>query len=321
MNCVEGCIVIRETGEGIENLLVVAYDIDCDAWTKLKSGKNILKKLIGVDGINAVRLGSVLTNAEGQFRLEYEDEVFHLRHPEKRPDLALLVLSPDDPDVAPQHRLLYASEGVRANAGRLESFFLRISRERLVTARVLSPSVVKASTTLPQLDKVVSTLREEALQRQQQVIGTPFSQRYREQRQLILEATTVNEAVRSPRSFPLSIPVEWQEAPRPAESDEPKEDGPPVQRSLQYDQERQQLLLKAEGQEVRPLEFQGILYQSGASDVDIQSGGISLVVDLAANRYSLRLPASSTILTVPELQPDALYRWNAEQRQNRGNNA
>jgi|694.fasta_scaffold31380_5 hypothetical protein len=321
MNRVEGCIVIRETGTGIENLLVVVYDIDIDAYIKLKSGQYGHEKLMGLGGITGDRLGSVLTDAEGQFRLEYEDEDFQLRHPEKRPDLALLVLSPDDPDVAPQNRLLYASEGVRANAGRLESFFLRISRERLVTARVLSPSVVMASTTLPQLDKVVSALREEALQRQQQVIKTPFSQRYREQRQLILEATTVNKAVRPTRSFPLSIPVEWQAAPPPAESVEPKEDGPPVQRALQYDQDRQQLLLHAEGQEVRPLEFQGIVYQLGASDVDIQSGGITLVVDLAANRYSLRLPASSTLLTVPELQPDALYRWNAEQWQNLGNNA
>lgn len=78
------------------------------------------------------RVGSVLTDSKGYFKLDFDDEAFRVANSEKRPDLVLLVLGPDHSQgVGIVDRLLHYTYIPRENAGRLESYIIHIDEELL----------------------------------------------------------------------------------------------------------------------------------------------------------------------------------------------
>ncbi|MEO8018238.1 MAG: hypothetical protein ABI769_10520 [Pseudomonadota bacterium] len=151
MNYISGRVVLKETGLGIPDLLVVIHDVDPDT----KPEENIGTAGAPARTASATnetpnigdRLGSRLTGPNGAFEFSYEDSEFQIRNPEeKRPDLLLLVEAPEEPGLIESSRVLYVSPEICQNAGRTEQRLIRISAETLKKAGVplpLDPSVAK----------------------------------------------------------------------------------------------------------------------------------------------------------------------------------
>ena len=174
-NKINGRIVRADNGQGIENLKVVVFDIDsassiarvlagdgkikpnispssehwstpaAERWSK--PALEMIKLFFGLaleedselrgDAPSGDRLGSVLTDSEGKFELEFSDITFNDEGKEKRPDILLAVIGPDTSVVIEGHgfglpefeRLVHIALFASWNAGRQESFFLRIPKE------------------------------------------------------------------------------------------------------------------------------------------------------------------------------------------------
>lgn len=156
MNVVQGRILDRASKRGLADLLVVLYDIDVEKHEFSDMGvegplisdddqvepqpvdpatvlQNItLEQVLRRDARTWLdfpgdRLGSVLTDRQGEFTLRYADEDFRLGETERRPDLVLIVLGPDhSKGVSVISRLLHYSYVPRNNAGRIESYIIHI---------------------------------------------------------------------------------------------------------------------------------------------------------------------------------------------------
>ncbi len=144
MNKIAGKVILKETGIGIPDLLIAIHDLD--PGTK---PEEIIKPSGDSNTINnpslatfGDRIGSILTNESGEFELDYEDEEFRIRNEEeKRPDFLLLVLAPEESGKDLSSRILYATvPSVRQNAGRLESYIIRLTKEQLEKAEIEIPS-------------------------------------------------------------------------------------------------------------------------------------------------------------------------------------
>lgn len=166
-NLLYGQIVRADNGEGIANLNVAVFDIDSaivelikhqyegdiplidfinsqPASSSAERIQQILSLIFGPaqeedgelrgDAPAGDRLGSVLTDQTGKFKLSFSDEAFNDEKKEKRPDILLIALGPDTSvDIGgsgfglPQtHRVVHFSLMPRWNAGRQEAFFIKI---------------------------------------------------------------------------------------------------------------------------------------------------------------------------------------------------
>ena len=144
-NEISGKVVAKESGLGIPGLLVVVFD--CDPGTAPE--ELVLVRAQGRSGatpavrgrrVRVDRLGSVVTDGTGAFTLTYEDDAFRVRHTrERRPDLCLTVLAPEDADTSGNLRVLLTSPAVRQNAGRSEQYLIRLTADQLSRAGVVAP--------------------------------------------------------------------------------------------------------------------------------------------------------------------------------------
>ncbi len=150
MNTVKGQVVVKDTGIGIRNLLISVYDVD----PRSGATDELLATDIGSIGniwqsIQGDRLGSVLTDEGGNFELPFEDSAFQIGdNKEERPDLILIVTAPEESGVRPCPPVLHVSCGIRQNAGRIESFLIRLTGEQLEKAGVSTPSPSVVSSTI-----------------------------------------------------------------------------------------------------------------------------------------------------------------------------
>lgn len=137
VNRIAGRVLSRETGTGISDLAVLALDID---------HPNIDLEVAPSAQTRAYdRLGSVLTDREGRFTLDFGDDLFTKKDPkEGRPDIEILVLAPDrptsptDPLGLPlKDRLLFRTRFPQFEAGRIESFVVHLPEAALRSADVL----------------------------------------------------------------------------------------------------------------------------------------------------------------------------------------
>jgi hypothetical protein len=153
MNKISGRVVLKETGVGIPDLLVVIHDVDPgttpeEALPATSASSRTATTLAAASRVGlGDRLGSRLTTASGAFDFEYEDEEFRYRNAEeKRPDLLLLVIAPEEPGADEATRVLYISRDIRQGAGRTEQYLVRIPGDVLKKAGVplpLDPAVAK----------------------------------------------------------------------------------------------------------------------------------------------------------------------------------
>lgn len=151
-NTIVGKVTLKESGLGIPDLLVVIHDSDgTPAPTAGNSAEyGILQPASGGiadynGSVIADCIGSVLTAADGSFSLKYDDAEFSAAcREDKRPDLSITVLAPEDSDHGAPPKILFRSAS-RRSAGRTESFFVRLTRTQLQEAGVDLPENVGES--------------------------------------------------------------------------------------------------------------------------------------------------------------------------------
>lgn len=136
MNTITGKVTLKESGIGIPDLLVVIYDID--------PGARMDERLETIGD----RIGSVITSTDGTWSLSYEDSEFRiLTETEKRPDLQLSVLAPEDAGSDKPPIVLFSSNLLRVNSGRTESYLIRLTAKQLIEAEIQVPSNEKVENT------------------------------------------------------------------------------------------------------------------------------------------------------------------------------
>lgn len=130
-NIVSGKVLHKESRNGIGDLLVELFDLD--EWADPEGGESAANgrdaasiardplSLISGDIANLYKLGkragSAATKPSGEFVIEFTARDFNLpRKAERKPDLVLLVLAPDEPGLALNKRLLHLSMDIRFNA-------------------------------------------------------------------------------------------------------------------------------------------------------------------------------------------------------------
>jgi hypothetical protein len=154
MNTVSGKVIIRETGVGIPDLQIVIYDIDQaqDQATHARPSESFGNVNLPLNafwlGIPGDRIGSVLTNQQGEFEIMFEDREIEPHEQLPRPDLLLMVMAPEDTDLdselgyigqPPDQRILHLSPALIANAGRLENYIIRLPQASLEEANISIP--------------------------------------------------------------------------------------------------------------------------------------------------------------------------------------
>ena len=142
-NIVSGKVLLKESGLGIPDLLVVIYDFDPDVKTSEDDQPSTPGAVATTSPGNGFgdRLGSVLTAIDGSWSLEYQDREFQIGNSkEKRPDLHLLVLGPEDADTADTPAVLYHSKLPRMNSGRREAALIRIASKQLQKLGIAIPA-------------------------------------------------------------------------------------------------------------------------------------------------------------------------------------
>jgi hypothetical protein len=147
-NLISGRVTLKESGVGIPDLLVVVYDADPNTRSEDELPPAISAappSSLPPDPSAGDRLGSVLTKLDGGFELVYDDSEFQIRNPqERRPDLVIKVLAPDEPGVVPETNPLYVSTVV-ANAGKNEQRLIHFTADQLLKAGISPPSSVGQS--------------------------------------------------------------------------------------------------------------------------------------------------------------------------------
>ena len=143
-NIISGRVVLKESGIGIPDLLVVIYDVDPGTQPEEAGAapesheEGERQELPPKDGLGD-RIDSRLTDRDGAFHFSFEAEEFRTRDgTERRPDLQLAVIAPEEPAAAPQ--MLYASADIRQDAGRSEEYLIRLSSDALTRAGVRIPT-------------------------------------------------------------------------------------------------------------------------------------------------------------------------------------
>lgn len=142
MKKLHGYVLVKETNNGIPNLLVTAYDAEINL-RDLTADSATPNTVLGPQTLERLgkRLGSVLTGQEGQFELSSED--LHFQGNESRPDLVLVIFAPEDVIDAdhpypypPDKRILYISSVSRMDAGAEEAYFIRLLQAQLDTFHI-----------------------------------------------------------------------------------------------------------------------------------------------------------------------------------------
>lgn len=128
---IQGKISIKETGEGISNLVVHVLDVD---FSKAKQSSSSAEVKLD-NSLLYDSLGSVFTDEKGNFALEFSKEDFSSSSQEDlRPELILHVTRPEDSDEVKstfESRILYTSNPIRFKAGKIESYLIRIPEKEL----------------------------------------------------------------------------------------------------------------------------------------------------------------------------------------------
>jgi hypothetical protein len=125
MRRILGSVVVKETGIGVPNVEVSAYDSQCDEPLSAQGRLEEIARLL------TRRIASVLTNPAGQFVLSIDDPKF--AGSDQRVNLVLAVFASEDVrdvehphPLSPEQRLIYVSSKPRVDSGVEEAYAIRI---------------------------------------------------------------------------------------------------------------------------------------------------------------------------------------------------
>ena len=294
MNLIKGKIVARETGGGMPNLVVEAYDVyDHGAVRAIESsGKAPVPKLPVV----AKRLGSASTDTDGRFVLSYEVEDSPKGQTVRRPNLALRVLAVDDPGLGDGPAVLYTSSEVRVGAGAVESYVIQLPMTSVPGPKAARKQYVARR--LPDFNALLDALQQVADGGGAGAQPGPdpsFSKRYQARLDRVNSLKQkINLVERPPLSFPLT--------PRLYDAD--GKDFPDGT-TFRFDPEEGQFVLQQGPQDPAvAVDFVGVVYGSAQA-----ADGLGIVVDQGQAEFRIALPRSSSPLYLPEPVPSALYQW------------
>jgi hypothetical protein len=150
VNRVSGQVVTQESNLAVPNVVVVLLDVDKPDEKQNEgleaNGLVLANKITDAFGALGDRLGSVTTDANGRFTLEYSDADFKNPNPgESRPDLLLVILGPDRPGQKIAEQIVFYSADLRRNAGRTESYFIQLPTKLLDTWNLQPSPALDAS--------------------------------------------------------------------------------------------------------------------------------------------------------------------------------
>lgn len=142
--------VLTEDGIGIPNLVTVLYDLDKVTPPNPNAPSPATNEDWGFwSQFPGDRLGSVITDRDGNAKFNFEDSEFQVTQSDKRPDLVVFILAPERyfQDVQglptatpPAQQIIHRSEIPRGNAGRQEAYVIEISREQ-ARSRCVRPAI------------------------------------------------------------------------------------------------------------------------------------------------------------------------------------
>lgn len=135
MNASAGIVLHKETGLGIPNLVATLYNIDTTKIPPASLKVFAQEVLAGKISLGAHdRLGSAITDANGAFTLEYDEDLLKSDVSKKvlRPSLALIVSVPEAVGRKPHENILHVTDDIRSSAGKAETYLVRISTQSLV---------------------------------------------------------------------------------------------------------------------------------------------------------------------------------------------
>jgi len=176
MNTISGKVVLKESGVGIPGLLVAIYNVADGAQADKIRAQYISNRNNGNPASGARQaLGSVLTNAAGEFALNCEMNEYPKKnespkenargekrqrpsHRNTRTNLFLVVLAPEEKGKDFESRILYCSTDVRYNAGPCEQFLIQLTDEQLKKAGI--PNPVTNNPALQDSAAVINQLKE-----------------------------------------------------------------------------------------------------------------------------------------------------------------
>jgi hypothetical protein len=172
-----GRVLVKETDWGVPNLVVAAFDEDAAAPTHGVENPVPFALSVGAAAIPTGaldrlgdRLGSVLTDANGNFEIVFEDDAF-LPEPTKtggrypKPDLVLAVFSPEEPGAnrfsAPaEQRILCLSRFPRTDAGRIEAYVFRLPASLLEERGIAFGSGQPSQEVVGHADRLASAVQQ-----------------------------------------------------------------------------------------------------------------------------------------------------------------
>jgi hypothetical protein len=143
VNKIFGRVITEKSRQPVSNILVAIFDLDAKSRAESEPGLAAEGDFLVPDaafpdevldslGRLGDRLGSVITDQNGAFELEYEDAEFRVANAvEQRPDLFLILLAPESPKASAKDLLLFSSQEVRRNAGKREQFLIRLPESLL----------------------------------------------------------------------------------------------------------------------------------------------------------------------------------------------
>jgi len=305
MNIIYGKVVVKETGKGIEDLLIVVYDLDPK--TEPQKVLEICHDEKNFDiwqHISGDRLGSRLTDKNGNFDFQYDDSQFQVKDREWRPDLTLFVVAPEDQSVSPCPKILHVSCGIRHNAGRIEHYIIKLPLQTLREAGILNSGALDVSVDFKDL---AMKMRAQAEERHKKLIAEkPFSQRYKErQEQISKQFPNDQKQERPPQSFDLAIPMLFTKG----------EDISP-EATISYDKGSGDFILKTskDGEEI-PLAFKGVISAEELKKNQRELKGFGYIIDTEKKEIYVKLPLRSpNKLIRQESEPSALFNWYTEKR-------
>jgi len=198
---VTGKIQNKETGIGIPDLLVVLLDIDkFQDPENPQQGSNIERvnpsATSGFD-INTIisaanRMGSVITDRDGNFFFEIDEKDFNTgNEQEQKPDIALIVLTPEEPGLKLSDRLLYFSNDFRINAGHKEAYLIKLKSEPLKARGIEIPQSGAVESRIFNYQKTVREDKEfndvvKKAEQEKIVVKQATIQNYRENLQAVI---------------------------------------------------------------------------------------------------------------------------------------